>query len=112
MSGEVPEFDQFVEYVDAGGVHAVALAQHSLGTPQTLATVQDGYAHAAQLGRPVALDSAALADVQTAVADAYHADVITHEVVGSDPGVICARLAWVQNHPIWFVGAQVIPPGI
>ena len=48
----VPEYDQFVEYVTVGPVvHPVALQQHSLESPLTLATVAAGYIREAGLGR-------------------------------------------------------------
>jgi hypothetical protein len=48
----IPDFDQYVEYVTEGPIiHPVALAQHSLESPLSLATVISGYIRANGLGR-------------------------------------------------------------
>jgi len=104
---EVPEFDQFVEYVTSGGILPVALEQHSLGELPTLETVRDGYARVAALGRPAILDAGQVAALQEAIAEVYHQDVAEHEV-GADPAQTVERLLWVRSRPEWHVGLQCV----
>lgn len=109
MSGEVPEFDQFVEYVTEGPVvHSVELQQHSLDSLLTLQVVSGGYVHAVALGRSTSLDAPALTALQTEISSVYSADVSEHEVVSSDPAVIVDHLIAVRSRPEWHVGLACV----
>lgn len=102
------EFSQYTEYVTEGPVvHPVALDQHDLGNPLTLAVVSEGYQHVEQLGRKPTLDSAALDALKVAVSEVYHQDVAEHEV-GADPAQTVERLLWVRSRPEWYVGLQCV----
>jgi hypothetical protein len=59
----VPEFSQFVEYIDQGGIQDVALNQHQLDALPSLRAVVRGYVHTAQLGRPLLASEAEIAMV-------------------------------------------------
>lgn len=107
---DLPEFNEFVEYIDAGGIHPVALDNHALDSALALTTIQQGYQHAASLGRTYNLTPEQLDAVRAAVLESYHQDVVAHEVVADDPVVIAERLEWVLAHPHWHLGATVAPP--
>lgn len=105
----IPAFDQFVEYItDGPTIHAVALAQQALDSLLALEAVQGGYEHAVALGRTEVLDATALAAVQTAAGEVYHADVVEHEVVSTDPLVIVEALISVRSRPWWHVGLSCV----
>jgi len=110
MTGSVPEFDQFVEYVDSGGIHAVALEQHDLASSLTLAALQQGYADAVALGRIPSLDAGQLATLQAAVP--YHADVVMNEIVGTDPAIIVEHLIAVRERPEWHIGLACVAANV
>lgn len=102
---EVPEFDQFVEYVDSDGVHPVALGQHEITSLLTLQTLQRGYQHVTQLGRSHTIEDTTT--LRSIVASTYHTDVADNEVVSDDPATITDRLVWVVDHPVWRLHASV-----
>lgn len=104
---EVPEYDQFVEYVTSGGIYPVALEQHSLGEMPTLEAVREGYAHVAALGRSRVLAPEQLASLKDGAAESYHADVLANEV-SADPAQTVDRLLWVRSRPEWHVGLQCV----
>jgi hypothetical protein len=104
------EFDQYVEYRTETGVYHVTLTQHDLSSPYTLAAVQQGYQHVAQLGRSVQLSSAERDAVVALAAETYHQDVIDNEITSDDPEDIVNGLAWVRSRPEWRVGLDVVPP--
>lgn len=104
----IPAFDQYVEYVTEGPViHAVPLMVHALDSLATLEVLQAGYAHAASLGRILALAASEVAALQTSLGTIYHADVISNEVKGSDPAQIVANLLEVRSRPEWGPGLSV-----
>lgn len=101
----VPEYGQLVEYVTEGPViHPVRLVQHSLDALPVLQAIQADYQKVAALGREVAMPPEDLDDLRTAASEAYHQDVIEHEIAGPDPVVIVERLAWVRSHLEWHLG--------
>lgn len=109
----VPEFDQFVEYVTEGEggeplVHFVLPHQLSLDTPLVLQALQEGYAHAASLGRTLTLGPEGVAELKSAALEVYHQDVVDHEVVGGNPAQIVDRLIEVWSYPEVHLGAAVI----
>lgn len=109
----VPDFGQLVEYVTEGPViHPVRLVQHSLDALPVLQAIQADYQKVAALGREVAMPPEDLDDLRTAASEAYHQDVIEHEIADPDPAVIVGRLAWVQDHALWYAGMAVAPPAV
>ncbi len=110
---EVPEFDQVVEYVTEGSegdgpvVHFVVPHQLSLDVLLTLKLLQEGYEHAAALGRTLALPPEGVEALRTAAAESYHADVISHEIVSNRPAEVVDRLIVVRSYPEWHRSAVV-----
>lgn len=103
------DFSQYVEYVTEGPVvHPVALEQHDLGNPLTLAALAEGYAHVTALGRAPVMDATATDRLKTAASEMYHADVVEHEVVSDRPAEVVDRLLWVRSRPEWHVGLQCV----
>jgi len=99
------EFSQYTEYVTEGPVvHPVALEQHDLGNPLTLAALAEGYAHVTALGRAPVMDATATDRLKTAASEVYHADVVEHEVVSDRPAEVVERLLWVRDRPEWGAG--------
>ena len=102
------DFSQYTEYVTVDGVFPVALDQHDLSNPLTLAALAEGYAHVTALGRAPVMDAPATDRLKTAASEMYHADVVGHEVVSDRPAEVVERLLWVRSRPEWHVGLQCV----
>jgi len=103
------EFSQYTEYVTEGPVvHPVALDQHDLSNPLTLAALAEGYAHVTALGRAPVMDATASDRLKAAASEVYHTDVVEHEVVSDRPAEVVERLLWVRSRPEWHVGLQCV----
>lgn len=104
----VPQFNQYVEYVLADySIHPVALSQQALDVPLTLTALASGYAHAASLGREVALPLDEVEAVVNAVAPVYPEGVAENEV-SADAALTVERLLWVTERPQWRAGIDVV----
>lgn len=99
------DFSQYVEYVIQGAdgleVRPVALDQHDLSNPLTLAALAEGYAHVTALGRAPVMDATASDRLKAAASEVYHTDVVEHEVVSDRPAEVVERLLWVRSRPEW-----------
>lgn len=113
MPAQVPEYDQFVQYVVEGDtpdsepvVRFVLPHQLSLDTLLVLESLKEGYERAAARGHVMTLQTAEIDALQAAASEVYHPDVVEHEVVSSNPAVIVDALIAVRSRPEWHVGRQ------
>jgi len=104
----VPDFGQLVEYITEGPViHRVDLAQHSLDVLPTLDAVAADYAKVAVLGRSADLSAGEVGALKTALAPAYHSDMVALATLTLAPGEIVTALADVKRRPDWRAGLAV-----
>lgn len=112
MPTQVPEFDQFVQYVTEGAdgpiTHFVPPQQLSLDTLLTLQALQQGYERAAARGHVLTLSSEDLAALKAAASEVYHQDVVEHEVTSTNPAQVVDNLIVVRSHPEWHVGLECV----